>query len=453
MTARLLRGGNKEAKPLTVTEWARFAKWLNSKKLTPGRLMEKSIANLLKEWQDRSITVERLESLLARGTALALSSEKWERAGLWVITRSDTDYPSGLKFRLKQNSPALLFGCGDKSLLNGKALAVIGSRNVNTEALAYSALLGGMAARHGYSIVSGGAKGVDEAAMFGALLSGGKAVGVLADSLMSTCLNKKYRDHLRDNRLVLISPYNPEAGFNAGNAMQRNKYIYCLSSAAFVVRSGKEKGGTWSGASENLKERWVRLWVREDIDPAAGNAGLEKLGAMRVPRQIDELDFPSLFAEEDIRGPKADSYETFLEKVHATCGDTPRRTTELGEQMQISKTQLNAWLKQAVSENKIEKLKRPVRYRWIDAELADYDRFLVKVRDLCSNTPRKPVELSEQIQASRSQLNAWLKQAVSENKIEKLKRPVRYLYAKPQGSLPLKSRDYSLKNTPMALKS
>ena len=39
-----------------------------------------------------------------------------------------------------------------------------------------------------------------------------------------------------DNNLVLISPFYPDAGFNVGNAMQRNKYIYCLSDAAMVDR-------------------------------------------------------------------------------------------------------------------------------------------------------------------------------------------------------------------------
>ena len=394
---------------------------------------------MLKSFQDRSITVERLESLLARGTALALATEKWERTGLWVITRSDPDYPSALKCRLKHNSPAVLFGCGNKSLLNEKALAVVGSRDAKTESLAYSALLGGIAAQNCYSVVSGGARGVDEAAMLGALLSGGKAIGVLADSLIKTCLNEKYRSHLMDDRLVLVSPYSPEAGFNAGNAMQRNKYIYCISSAAFVVCSGRRKGGTWNGASQNLKQRWVRLWVRENTDPAAGNAELEKLGASCVPKQIDKLDFLHLFTEDGAeKMMETLSYEAFLEKIRVGCDTTPRRPTEIGEQIPVSKTQLNAWLRQAVDENKIEKLYNPVRYRWIDPEFANYGSFLEKIQNICDTTPRRPAEIGEQIPVSKTQLNAWLKQAVDENKIEKLYNPVRYLYPSSiQGSLSL----------------
>jgi predicted Rossmann fold nucleotide-binding protein DprA/Smf involved in DNA uptake len=158
-------------------------------------------------------------------------------------------------------------------LLNGGGLAVIGSRNVNDEDLAYSRNLGALAAGEGYSIVSGGARGVDEASMLGALEAEGTVIGVLADSLLRACTSAKYRKYLLANNLVLISTFYPEAGFNAGNAMQRNKYIYCLSDAAIAVQSGT-KGGTWSGAMENLKKQWVPLWVKRTADTLAGNSAI-----------------------------------------------------------------------------------------------------------------------------------------------------------------------------------
>ena len=48
-----------------------------------------------------------------------------------------------------------------------------------------------------------------------------------------------------DGQLVLASPYDPSAGFNVGNAMQRNKFIYALADAALVVNSDLNRGGTW----------------------------------------------------------------------------------------------------------------------------------------------------------------------------------------------------------------
>jgi hypothetical protein len=38
--------------------------------------------------------------------------------------------------------------------------------------------------------------------------------------------------------------------------------------------------------------------------------------------------------------------------------------SELAELLAVNKTQINAWLKQAVADGKIQKLSRPVRYEW-----------------------------------------------------------------------------------------
>src|SRR5258708_24895620 len=112
--------------------------------------------------------------------------------------------------------------------------------------------VGRLAARAGRMIVSGGAKGIDQAAMRGGLEGGGEVGGVLADSLETTAMNREHRNLLIDGRLVLVSPYDPNAGFNVGNAMQRNKLIYALADAALVVSSDLERGGTWTGAVEQL---------------------------------------------------------------------------------------------------------------------------------------------------------------------------------------------------------
>ncbi len=55
--------------------------------------------------------------------------------------------------------------------------------------------------------------------------------------------------------MLLISPYHPEAGFNVGNAMGRNKLIYALADYGLVVSAEHKKGGTWEGASEELKRK------------------------------------------------------------------------------------------------------------------------------------------------------------------------------------------------------
>jgi hypothetical protein len=55
-----------------------------------------------------------------------------------------------------------------------------------------------------------------------------------------------------------------------------------------------------------------------------------------------------------------------------------------------------------------------------------YDHFIVRVAELTAKEPRKPAELREELQLEDSQLDAWLKRAVTEGRLTKLTKPVRY---------------------------
>lgn len=106
--------------PLTPTEWKSFAGWLVDKRYTPGSLLSEDGINIIESWTDKKITQERLIALLRRGAQMSLALEKWSRAGIWILTRSDPDYPQKLKNRLGTISPPILFGTGNKQLLNIK---------------------------------------------------------------------------------------------------------------------------------------------------------------------------------------------------------------------------------------------------------------------------------------------------------------------------------------------
>lgn len=328
LTAHFKKADNNDEKPLTPKEWGRFALWLRDKNMTPENLLVGELSGKLSQWSDNQITIERLSCLLNRGSALALAVEKWLRAGLWVMTRSDADYPKFLKIRLKNDSPPILFGCGNRNLLNQGGIAVVGSRKAMETDLVFSRELGEKAASTGFSIVSGGAQGIDEAAMLGALAAEGTAVGVLADSLLRATSSVKYRPHLMRNNLVLVSPFHPEAGFNTGNAMQRNRYIYCLSDAAVAVHSGTT-GGTWNGAVENLKKAWVPMWVKQTSDPIAGNAELIAKGAMWLPNRLSEVDLEKLKAQPATKGytemPDLFNQQALCVKEHAGIEEVKSR--------------------------------------------------------------------------------------------------------------------------------
>ena len=107
-------------------------------------------------------------------------------------------------------------------------LAIIGSRDATEGALDFTRGVAARCAQEGMGVVSGGARGVDAAAMQGSTDAGGFTIGVLAADLLKASVNRQNRLCLQEGHLVLVSPFYPEAGFNAGNAMGRNKYIYAL---------------------------------------------------------------------------------------------------------------------------------------------------------------------------------------------------------------------------------
>lgn len=408
LTSYFSKASNEAVKPLTNAEWERFALWLRDKSMTPADLLEADPKALLQGWHDARISVERIIELLNRGHSLALAMEKWQRAGLWVVTRSDPEYPRRLKQRLRTASPPVLFGCGDKTLLNTGGLAVIGSRKASQSDLAFTDQIGAKAALEGISIVSGGARGVDETAMIGAIKQGGAVIGVMADSLLKAATSSKWRKGLMDGHTVLVSPFYPEAGFSVGNAMARNKYIYCLADSSLVIHSGK-KGGTLNGAEENLKKAWVPLWVKQTNDKDAANADLVAKGGRWLEADIQAFKITDLINTEDGRAYQLREQTGDLFSIPAQ--------PELGFEAEPNlESEPNT--EKGMTEEKSELIVS-------ESSVDFYQLFTSELQRLA----KKPVTVDTLIKIMglhKSQVNEWLKRAVDDGMVQKLNRPVRY---------------------------
>lgn len=301
LTAPLIAGrGAPSSDLLSPGEYKRLARHLREIQRQPADLISPDAADILHACQP-VIDERRLQSLLGRGFLLSQVIEHWQARAIWVVSRADAEYPRRLKARLREDAPAVLYGCGDIGLLESGGLAVVGSRHVDNDLIDYTMTVGRLAAGAGRTIVSGGAKGIDQAAMRGALEAGGRVCGVLADSLEKTVMNREHRNFLLDERLVLISPYDPRAGFNVGHAMQRNKLIYSLADTSLVVSSDLNKGGTWSGAVEQLEKlKLIPVFVRSTGERSAGLDALRKKGAIPWPNPKDVDSFVEVF---DVKMP------------------------------------------------------------------------------------------------------------------------------------------------------
>src|SRR4030095_14253472 len=205
---------------LTWCEYLELGNMLAKANYTPSRLLESNNEDLPAE-----VTVlldcGRLRRLLSRGFPLTQAIERWESRAIWVVGRTDDGYPTRFKDRLKDHSPPVIYGCGDRAILETGGLAVVGSRDVDPALIEFTENVGRLVAQADRTVVSGAALGVGDATMRGALEGGGRVAGVLADSLERAALNRAHRDLISDGRLVLISTYDPLAGFNICHAMQR----------------------------------------------------------------------------------------------------------------------------------------------------------------------------------------------------------------------------------------
>ncbi len=366
------------------------------------------------------IDIARLRLLLSRGFLLSQALEQWNTRALWVLGHEDDDYPATLRERLGADAPPLLYGCGDASLFATPGFAVVGSRNADEALFNYTLELGRLAARSGRTVVSGGAKGIDQAAMRGALDAGGKAVGVLADGLERACMQRDHRDALMDGRLLLLSPFDPNAGFNVGNAMQRNKVIYALAEAALVVRADMNKGGTWNGATEWLRKyHHCPLFVRED-ESVPALAALRGKGALPWPEPLGIEEFEQALTATAAPPATADDGDLFSmtpltpEKA-ARAGKRPAKSAEpalpyVGTAAAASAAASPPQVNDNVAHDPAARLFATVR-----ALLMELLR-----------TPRKDGELASALHVTPAQMKLWLQRLVDEGVLEKRGRPARY---------------------------
>ncbi|MBC8243953.1 MAG: DNA-protecting protein DprA [Verrucomicrobia bacterium] len=315
LTAPLIVGRRAEpAGLLAPREYNQLARVLQENEKEPADLLEPG------DWfaaVAEPFGRDRLEALLGRGFLLSQAIERWRAATLWVISRADAVYPGRIRSLLKTQAPPVFYGCGDSALLEKGGLAVVGSRHVDDALREYTINIGALAADAGRPLISGAARGIDQSAMTGALQAGGESVGVMADSLERAALAPAHREPLHDGNLVLMSPYDPAAGFNVGHAMQRNKMIYALADAGLVVNSDHAKGGTWAGAIEQLEKfRFGPLFVRDTGGENKGCAALIRQGGIPWPEPSSATELEAAIESADAASVRYPEQETLPLFVH-----------------------------------------------------------------------------------------------------------------------------------------
>ena len=405
-------GQNDAVRPFSLGEYNRLTDWMMDKCIRPANLLLTGASRLL-ETLPHNIDAERVKRLLARGAAMALAVDKWTSSGVWVICRSDAEYPVRLKQHLKKQAPAILYAVGSADLLGRGGLAVVGSRNVDRQGEQFTREAVAACSRQGIPIVSGGARGVDQIAMLEGLHAGGTVVGVLADSLLKSAVAKKYRNGIREQRLVLVSAFPPEARFNVGNAMGRNKHIYALADFCLIISAETGKGGTWAGATEELKRPDARpVFVRDEPAAPEGNRALLKLGAQLYPRPPwgDDLAV-KLSKKINKMRPSAGEQLSIFPQIPLTA-PVAFSIKEKGADYPEDRTGVNG---KTAEDNQLAG----------EVPASVFDAVLPVLLNVLNDWQR-PKGLAEKLEVRRPQLDDWLKRAVDAGLVEKKNRPVQY---------------------------
>lgn len=180
----------------------------------------------------KSFPIEKAEEILR------VSKEN----GWKIVTPSSEYYPPNLL--TLQDLPLVLFVDGDETTLtNEMSVSVVGARKASDYGVAVARALSSAMASVGFTIVSGGALGVDSAAHRGALDEKGKTICVLGCGLGTKYLmdNEDLRQQITKNG-ALVTEFPPFTSASRTTFPLRNRIISGLTLGTVVVEAGERSG-------------------------------------------------------------------------------------------------------------------------------------------------------------------------------------------------------------------
>ena len=178
----------------------------------------------------------------------------------------------------------LLYVRGAMLTLPGTVVGIVGTRRCSAYGLKVAREMGGLAASNGWSVVSGGAKGIDGAAHTGCLYGGGVTAAVLgtgADVVFPPEHRKLFGAIMEAG--ALYSEYGLGCGGNGWRFPRRNRIIAGLSSRTVVIEAPRRSGAliTARHAAEAGRDVWA-VPGRIDDERCWGSNCLIFDGAMPV---------------------------------------------------------------------------------------------------------------------------------------------------------------------------
>lgn len=166
---------------------------------------------------------------------------RWQAAGIRILLRGASDYPSRLSGL--PDAPPVLFWRGTPGQDDERAVALVGTRQPTVQGRHAAETLAAVCVERGWTVVSGLADGIDTAAHQAALEAGGRTLAVLGSGVCAVYPpgNRALAGQIVE-RGALLSETHPAASPSAPTLVARNRLISGLSRAVIVVEAGADSG-------------------------------------------------------------------------------------------------------------------------------------------------------------------------------------------------------------------
>lgn len=184
-----------------------------------------------------------IQNLRAVPAEAALADLEWLHRAQHrhILVPEDTLYPKQL--RDVKAAPPILFVAGNPELLNEPQLAMVGSRTPTHYGKDNAQAFAQYLAKHGITVTSGLALGIDAVSHQGALDAGGHTIAVIATGLdiMYPAKNRSLAEHIVEQG-VIVSEFPIGVKPQAQNFPRRNRIISGLSLGTLVVEAALQSG-------------------------------------------------------------------------------------------------------------------------------------------------------------------------------------------------------------------
>lgn len=283
---------------------------------------------------------EIVQHLRAVPTEAAAADLEWlhRAAHRHILVPEDSRYPKLL--RDVKAAPPILFVAGNPELLNEPQLAMVGSRTPTSYGKDNAQAFAQYLARHGISVTSGLALGIDTSSHQGALEAGGHTIAVIATGLdiMYPAKNRSLAEQIVEQGAI-VSEFPIGVKPQAQNFPRRNRIISGLSLGTLVVEAALQSGSLVTAQHALEQGREVFAIPGSIHSPLAhGCHRLIRQGAKLVETAADILEelAPQLQTYLGVHVNAADAHTpqtskppkplSFLKQV-ITQGNTEERST------------------------------------------------------------------------------------------------------------------------------